>query len=165
MQCIIPYQRYIYNNYGQTHCVWKGTLELQGIILKAFIRHKWLFINKLCIRRYTPQHHFESFLKTISMTSNFNKHKTKVHVTKYTNGPSLFIHNWLIYSQTCINWALKGTWECTIYVQFPFIYRFKTFNGENEITLDRQWFVIYMCPLRQVWLGVRPIIRQTKYIK
>ena len=25
-------------------------------------------------------------------------------------------------------------------------------NGENETSLCRQWFVIYRCPLRQVWL-------------
>ena len=28
---------------------------------------------------------------------------------------------------------------------FPFIYRFKIFNGDNEIVLYRQWFIIYKC--------------------
>ena len=40
-----------------------------------------------------------------------------------------------------------------------FIYRFKLYafyslNGKYETVLYRQWFVIYRCPLRQVWLYI-----------
>ena len=31
-------------------------------------------------------------------------------------------------------------------------------NGENEIVLYRQWFVIYRCPLRLVWLYILIVI-------
>jgi hypothetical protein len=60
------------------------------------------------------------------------------------------------YSQTWIQRALKGAWKCALSKQLPFIYMLKLYakiiNGENETVLYRQWFAIWRCPLRQVWL-------------
>jgi hypothetical protein len=42
------------------------------------------------------------------------------------------------------------------YGQLSFMHMLKLnallINRENEAALNRQWFVIYMCPLRQIWL-------------